>query len=1105
MRPIEAMTSMHTFHAKTKRVALTVLLSASLGAAMLVSPAGAAAQGFGVASFSTSDSTNQAGAHGDVSTSFSLNTDQLGNPVGQLKNVIVSLPPGEVGDPQAIPKCSDTDFQDYNCPADSQVGVLNATFVTAPGSQTTLTQGTVGPTYLTENVGPCSTGCDSVTFTVNDATGIHNGDFLTICGVSAPPTGMPCDDGPGGQAEHVTVNNISGNTITGIPAGPVDTTCGPNLSLPTNTSYCPLSGMYYQHTGSSSSGDLVYDDTIDVASSAGFQGYAGGNNIAIGDSTAGNYETDTVAYYPGDSNKLELNAPLQFVHSQNEPVIHLASTETAPVPIFNMQPDPGHVATLSGTLLIATIVIQVNVNSPGDSNCASSACGLNATLSYASSLLSLEGSTLTLWGVPGDPSHDSQRCGELSNSCQATGVTKAPFMTNPTDCSSGPLTTTVTLQSYENQSDSATATQAAPTGCNQLGFSPTLSVAPDTSQADSPAGYDVDLKVPQNEQPYALATPNVKNVSITLPAGTALSPATANGLEGCSDGQFATNSCPDASKVGTVSINTPLLPDTLSGSVYIGAPIPGQMYRLFLIAAGDNVTIKLAGQVQPNPATGQLTAVFNQNPQLPFSDLNVAFFSGPLAPLANPETCGTFTATSDIAPYSAPTSGADATPSSSFNITGCGADPFAPSFTAGTTNPTAGAFSPFTLTFSRQDADDEFSSITASLPPGLLANIKSVPLCPDANANAGTCSSASQVGTATVGSGSGSDPLFLSGPVYLTGPYNGGAYGLATVVQAIAGPYNLGTVIVRQSLRLDPSTLQVTAVSDPFPTILDGVPLRIKTINLTLNRPNFIVNPTSCRAMQIGGTVTSTTGTAAPVSSPFQAAGCQGLAFQPSLGIKLTGKGQTTSGKHPALVATLKQAAGQANLSTAKVTLPLSLALDPNNSKHVCAYQVAQSVHGGAVGCPASTIVGSASAVSPLLPGTLTGPVYLVQGIRFNKQGQPIRTLPTLLLPLRGPVALDLRASTSVSGGHLVSTFSSIPDAAVSSFKLTINGGRKGLLVVTGRKENICKAPQTGSVAFTGQSGATENSNITFARPCGGGSRDKGKKRAASKKRAARR
>ncbi len=1095
MRTTELMTRMHTLTAKTKLFSLMSLTAGTLFVGLLAAPSALAqcatpSNAFGICagSFTSSSSSSQAGAHSDFSTGFTLNTNALGNTVGQLKDVSISLPPGEVGDPQAIPRCTDNDFQDFNCPADAQVGVLNASFITSPGSQTTLTAATNGPTTLTENVGPCYELCQYVSFTVASTAGINNGDYLTICGVTA----TPCDTQPGGQAEHATVTGIdaSTNTITALTGGPVPSTCGPNTSLPTNDTFCPLSGMYYEHM----SGDLVYDETIDVASSAGFEGFAGGNNITIGTFGTPDYETDTVAFFPGSSNQLELQEPLQFTHQAGEPVVHLATTVSAPIPIFNMQPDPGHVATLSGTLLIATITIEVDVHSPGSTNCVSSTCQLTGTLSSASTLLTLEGSTLTLWGVPGDPSHDSQRCGEIGESCQATAVSKAPFMTNSTNCSAG-QTVSVTADSYEGDSSTTTTSVPAATGCNLLGMSPTLTAGPDTSQADTPAGYDIDLSVPQNEQPYSLATPTVQNVSVTLPAGTALSPAVANGLAGCTDAQFATDSCPDASKVGTVAITTPLLPDQLTGGVYIGAPIPGQMYRLFIEAAGDNVTLNLAGQVTPDPNTGQLTTTFDQNPQLPFSDLNLRLFSGPLAALANPESCGTFTTTSDITPWSSPGSGADATPSSSFNITGCNGSPFAPSFSAGTTNPTAGAYSPFSLTFTRTDADQEFSGLTATLPPGLFANVGSVPLCPNANAAAGTCSAASQVGVATVGSGAGSHPLFLSGPVYLTGPYNGGAYGLATVVPAIAGPYNLGTVVVRQSLRIDPTDAHVTAVSDPFPTILDGVPLRIQTINLTLNRPNFIINPTSCSPMAITATITSVGGASAPVSSPFQVGSCQSLPFFPSLGIKLTGKGQTTSGRHPTLVATVKQDSGQANIASARVTLPLSLALDPTNSSVVCPYAVATAVHGGAVGCPANTIVGSATATSPLLSSPISGPVYLVQGIRFNSAGQQIRTLPTLLLPLRGPIALDLRATTSVSGGHLVSTFGTVPDAPVSSFTLTINGGSKGILVVTGRHENICKAPQISNAVFGAHSGKAASYNITMGKPCSGSTkRKKGKK-----------
>ncbi len=617
--------------------------------------------------------------------------------------------------------------------------------------------------------------------------------------------------------------------------------------------------------------------------------------------------------------------------------------------------------------------------------------------------------------------------------------------------------------------------------------------SPNSSQADTPSGYDIDLGVPQNPDPYGLATPDVQNVSLALPPGLALNAAAANGLAGCTDAQFAAGGCPDASKVGSVSIASPLLPDALTGSIWIGSPTPSNLYRLFMTATADNVTINLAGVVNANPSNGQLTAVFDNNPQLPFSDLHLQFFGGPLAVLSNPEGCGSYTATSDIAPWGAPDA-ADSLPSSSFGITsGCSTGAFNPSFTAGTTNPSAGAFSPFSLTFGRSDSDQELSSITATLPPGLFAKIAGVPLCPDAAASAGTCSGASQVGTATVGAGAGSHPLFLPGRVYLTGPYNGGAYGLATVVPAIAGPYNLGTVVVRQSLQIDPNDAHVTAVSDPFPTILQGTPLRIKTINLTLDRPNFIVNPTSCAPMSIGARIVSVGGAASSTSSRFQVGDCAALPFNPRLGINLTGKGQTTDGKHPTLTATLTApTSGQANIQTARVQLPLSLALDPNNTEVVCSVAAAQAIN-----CPSNTIVGSATAVSPLLPDPLKGNVYLVQGIRTNSKGQQIRTLPSLLVPLRGDIALNLTAQTSVDGaGRLITTFNSVPDAAVSNFQLTINGGKKGILVVTNHK-NLCKAAQNGQYTLGSHSGKSNTNGVTLGTPC---SKAKAKHKSKSKK-----
>ena len=543
-----------------------------------------------------------------------------------------------------------------------------------------------------------------------------------------------------------------------------------------------------------------------------------------------------------------------------------------------------------------------------------------------------------------------------------------------------------------------------------------------------------------------------------------------------------------------------MLPNPLRGGVYVAqqANNPFNSLLAIYVTAEDpasGVLVKLAGHIVADPVTGQLQTTFSNNPQLPFTDFKLDFFGGPHAALATPGSCGTFSTTSSLSPWSATGTVGSSDP---FSIgSGC-VSGFAPSLTAGTQNAQAGAYSPFVLSFSRSDTDQNLSGLAVKLPPGMLARLAGVQECSDtqlaaAAAKAGaqeqanpSCPAGSQVGTVTTGAGPGPSPFFLGGKAYLTGAYKGAPYGLAVVVPAVAGPYDLGTVVVRQALYVDPTTAQVTAVSDPFPTILQGIPLRLRRVDVDLNRPDFTVNPTSCNPMSITGILSSTSGLGATLSPRFQVGGCAALGFSPKLKMALTGKGKTSSGDHPTLTATLTQPFGQANIHAAKVALPLSLALDPNNSQHVCNYDVAQAVHGGAVGCPASTVVGTATAVTPLLDHPLTGKVYLVQGIRFGKNGQRIRTLPSLLLPLRGQIALDLRAQSSVNGAQqLVTTFSTIPDAPVSKFTLNITGGRKGLLVITGRGQTICGSPQVANSQFGAQSGKINTQNDTLATPCG--------------------
>jgi hypothetical protein len=376
------------------------------------------------------------------------------------------------------------------------------------------------------------------------------------------------------------------------------------------------------------------------------------------------------------------------------------------------------------------------------------------------------------------------------------------------------------------------------------------------------------------------------------------------------------------------------------------------------------------------------------------------------------------------------------------------------------------------------------------MPTGLLANIASVPLCGEAQANAGTCDDASQVGTTRTAAGPGTSPLTLPGKVFLTGGYKGGQYGLAIVVRAVAGPFDLGTVVVRASISVDPIDAHVTVVSDDVPNILsvkgkdgvaNGFKLLLRDIQVNVDRPSFIINPTSCAPKSIGGSIGSYGGATAAISQRFQVDGCAGLDLKPSLALTLSGKGQTTDGKHPAVSAVLAQKPGQSNLSKVRVALPLSLALDPDNANGLCEFVDGSKVEPT---CPKASIVGKATAVTPILNEPLSGPVYFVKNIRKDpKSGRDIRTLPKLVLPLTGPngIKLTLTGTSAVENDHLVTTFDNVPDAPVSSFKMDIIGGKGGILTVS--NADICKATQVAEQQVDGQNGKDADASVSIQTP----------------------
>ncbi len=675
--------------------------------------------------------------------------------------------------------------------------------------------------------------------------------------------------------------------------------------------------------------------------------------------------------------------------------------------------------------------------------------------------------------------------------------TPVAFLTNPSDCSGEPLVTTIHMDAWQNPgrynadgtpdfSDPAWASGSSEsppvTGCNELRFEPSLSAQPETGVADSPTGLDFALKVPQNENPGTLATPPLRDARVVLPAGLTLDPSAATGLGACSEAQVGLGgagapSCPESSKIGSVEVSTPLVGGVLQGSVYLATQNENPFHSLLAgyIVIDDpttGVVVKIPGNLTPDPATGQITATFDENPQFPVGELRLHFFGGARGELATPEGCGTYTTTSDLMPWSAPDSGPDATPSDSFPVSSGCTSGFAPAFTAGSENPQAGGYSPFTLSLSRNDGEQGLSGVTVSLPQGLLGKLAGIPLCPDAQANNGTCPEASQVGSVQTGAGVGPDPLFVSGKAYLTGPYNGGPYGLVVEVPAVAGPFNLGTVVVRQSLRIDPATAQVTDVSDPFPTILDGIPLRIRSVNVTLDRPGFTFNPTNCTPTAVTGTVTSTQGATTSVSSRFQAGGCRELPFAP----KFTVSTQAKTSKHNGASLLVKGAfpAGDANIHSVAVTLPKQLPARLTTIQQACTQAVFAA---NPAGCPAGSDIGTASASTPILSVPVTGPVYLVShgGAAF----------PDIVAILQGAgVTIDLTGSIDIKHNITSSTFASVPDAPISTFTLSLpEGPHSGLAAVvpTKNKGNLCGQSLVMPFTITGQNGAVvkQNNKIT--------------------------
>jgi hypothetical protein len=763
----------------------------------------------------------------------------------------------------------------------------------------------------------------------------------------------------------------------------------------------------------------------------------------------------------------------------------------APFPVYNMVPPPGAPSdfaylTLTGIVNIVGGVSWHQEALPG--------AGSKPLTGDSHELFTVEGigqvpplvsSTLVLYGFPEE--------------VFGGGAPDNAFIRLPTSCTGTP-TNYLEIESYKGEAKSYSFTPVPPftpvpletMGCNLIPFAPSFSVNPETTQSDAPDGAEVAIAVPQNQNPHELASAHVRAVQVTLPEGMTLNPSAAHGIEACTPEQVEitpgkpTNTCPAGSRIGTVTVETPavLAPKgqpaehegVLTGSIYLGKPVSGPItgppYTIYVAAetaadaehhVGGEYGLGLVqkGTVVPNEATGQLTTTFAENAQAPFSHFTMRFNGGALAPLANPLICGTAVTTASLAPWSG-------NPASLFKPLfavdsngkgGACASPLPFSLGQGTEDhPSTGAANTnFTLNLARPDGQQYLSKVSATLPEGLVGKIPAVPLCGEPQASQGTCSSTSQIGTATVAVGSGGAPTQFSGPVYLTGPYAGAPYGMTIVINAAVGPFSLGPVVTRATIEVNPFTARVT-VSSSLPTIVKGIPLRMKTLSVAINRQGFLINPTNCGVLATETLLTSTFGSTQLISTPFQASGCSALPFKPRLSAKTNAKASRRNGA--ALEVSVGYPVGaQANISSVFVQLPKQLPSRLSTLNKACPEATFKS---NPYSCPAGSNVGGATATTPVLPNKLTGRAFFVShgGAAF----------PDLDLVMSGNgVTVILVGNTNISNGITSTTFAAIPDAPVSSFQLKLPFGRFSALAAHG---NLCTKPLLMPTTITAQNGA---------------------------------
>jgi uncharacterized repeat protein (TIGR01451 family) len=790
--------------------------------------------------------------------------------------------------------------------------------------------------------------------------------------------------------------------------------------------------------------------------------------------------------------------------------IATVGSQTALEPVYNLVPDPGALAKL-GFAIPRVFHFEGDVSlRPGD-------YGLTTTFANANEIFTeVDGVSLTVWGVPTAKIHDPLRwkssstagVGEFGASVEAGS---APFFTNPTSCPETPLEERIRVSSWQeptNPIDSGPVHFGSIGGCDRLGMDPSLTAELTTSKAYSPSGLNLNMSIPQTyDNPSGLATSTLKRAVVALPEGVTVNPSAGAGVGACAEAQFNEEpiqqtpgvGCPDNSKLGTVKIESPAIREPVEGSVFLAQPYAnrfGSLLALYIVARIPNrgVLVRSAGEVKADLTTGRLVTTFDDLPPLPFNQLLFKFIQGQTSPLVSPSGCGEYAVRAELTPASAP----EANPlvpvirpfpiSSAFDGGPCpagGTAPFAPQVLAGTQTNEAGTYSPMYIRVLRNDGEQEITRFSAQLPAGLTANLTGVPFCSDvaialARLRTGaqeeaqpSCPAASQIGHTLVGAGVGSVLAQAPGRVYMAGPYNGAPFSIVAITSAKVGPFDLGTVVVREALKIDPTTALVTVdatASDPIPHIIDGIVVHVRDIRVYVDRPSFSLEPTSCEHMRFAVTVSGsgadfvspTDDVPVTVDDPFQVADCQALRFKPGFKASTSGKTSRTRGASLSVKLTYPKApqGTQANIRSVKVDLPKQLPSRLSTLQKACPDTTFEA---NPASCPGGSKVGVASAITPILPVPLVGPAYFVShgGAKF----------PELIIVLQGyGVTIDLHGETFISkAGITSSTFRSVPDQPVSSFQLTLPRGSNSALAANG---NLCKIKLKMPTAFTAQNGA---------------------------------